>query len=78
MNKNDKAETAPVDAEIEPRSRKADHVVFRYDTKAKRFYLFECLHCGTTQRLSLPISVDVYIASSKAFANMHRDCKPKA
>lgn len=38
---------------------------------------FECLHCGETHKIELPISLDDFVKKCKAFTNLHKDCKKK-
>ena len=35
----------------------------------------ECQHCGTIQKIVLPMEASLYIALSKAFITSHRECK---
>lgn len=37
----------------------------------------ECLHCGASITLALPVSVDEMAATSRGFMSRHRDCQPK-
>lgn len=36
---------------------------------------FECLHCGATLPLSMPLAVDAFCGAADAFLVQHRDCK---
>jgi len=35
----------------------------------------ECLRCGESYRMALPVSLNVFIAAGKAFTADHRGCK---
>lgn len=37
-----------------------------------------CLHCGMEYPLQLPMSINMMIATSEAFAKDHKNCKPSA
>lgn len=47
-----------------------DHCVIRGDA-------FLCMPCGATYRPALPCPVDVFVATSNAFIDLHRHCKPR-
>ena len=36
---------------------------------------WECLRCGDTAALKLPVSLDLWLATAKAFLEQHKDCK---
>lgn len=40
--------------------------------------VYWCLHCGTEYPLQLPMSINMMIATSEAFAKDHKHCKPSA
>lgn len=51
----------------------SDHIV-----ATQQPFGFECLHCGGRLGLTLPVSVDEFVAASKSFGDRHRDCKAHA
>ncbi len=44
-------------------------------TKGDMAYALECTRCGVVQKIATPISIDCWLAMSKAFAKGHRRCK---
>lgn len=59
----------------EPNKRKVDHVIAHDATQGELAYAIECRHCGAIQKFSLPISISVYVAASRAFVDDHARCK---
>ena len=56
-------------------ARNTDHVVARTDGAPGTMPL-ECLHCGAKLVLTLPVSISVMAAASKAFVGEHAECRP--
>lgn len=46
-----------------------------HDGTQKPAYTMECRRCGATARLELPVSVAVFVATSRAFVREHRGCQ---
>jgi hypothetical protein len=40
-------------------------------------YEMECLRCGERYPMTIPVSVTMFVATSKAFASEHRHCRPR-
>lgn len=57
-------------------ARNTDHVVARTDG-APGTMPIECLHCGAKLVLTLPVSISVMAAASKAFVGEHASCVAK-
>lgn len=53
-------------------STQADHVHFDIRSQSMR-----CEHCGTEDRLELPLSVQLVAKRTRAFLRKHRKCAPK-
>ena len=51
----------------------SSHHVVAHDGTQRPFG-FECLHCGATRTITLPISFDKFVAASKEFVAQHRAC----
>ncbi len=38
-------------------------------------YAMDCTRCGAIQKVATPITIDCFVALSKAFGKMHKRCK---
>ena len=52
--------------------RKGDHVV-----SSCNGLVMQCLHCCQSYEFRMPIAVGVWVAMSKAFYRLHKDCVKK-
>jgi len=53
--------------------KSTSHIVF-HPQKPNTVY---CQHCGATQPIPSPCSINVFRAIGKAFTQDHRNCKPE-
>ena len=49
-----------------------DYIVINSSTQK-----FECKHCGGSQPMSLPCSIEMLSVMGKQFKKEHKDCKEK-
>ncbi len=49
---------------------KTDHVIVRQSDMAA-----ECLNCGQTLKMELPVDLMVYVKANKEFVKVHKHCK---
>ncbi len=50
-------------------------IIIHDATCGEMAYAIECRRCGAVQRVATPITVDCYVALSKAFGKTHERCK---
>lgn len=54
-------------------SKTTNHIIARQKDLSAH-----CLHCGAILKMELPVDLDVYLASNKAFIKVHKRCKQRA
>ncbi len=47
-----------------------DHVVMNVKTNE-----FECLHCGSTYKPTLPAPISMFVKMTREFSRIHKGCK---
>lgn len=52
------------------KKKKSDHLIWNLETGK-----LECRNCGTTQGVSYPIGLTIFIAMMKAFEKAHKHCQ---
>ena len=51
--------------------KRGDHVVF---VPGQNVFIYTCRHCGETFSMSIPVRVEIFVATSRAFNKCHIHC----